>query len=201
MVGTVVPMGHGELEEGRAATALWLHATGSLVGAGALAMVMASISALVPTSEAGTTSVLMVGLWAVLLGLRDARLLSFPLPQSHRQVPRRWGRAWSNGAASFAYGVLLGLGVGTYILFGGLYLLLAWALLLPGVGVATALVLFGAARAAPILLLGYRGSVRQRFDFDRLSMRVESFRPAAAVLVSLYLVLVGGVLIGAALKG
>jgi hypothetical protein len=112
--------------------------------------------------------------------LRDFRLLSLPLPQNHRQVPRD---VFGNGLrrAALQFGFELGTGVRTYVPAGAPYVLAA-ALAL---GVATtpevlaAGIGFGAGRASMPLVRRWSGN-GDRWD-HLLGRRLSGLVPASSI--------------------
>jgi hypothetical protein len=72
---------------------------------------------------------ILLGIFAFAVVSRDLGMVSFPLPQSTRQVPRT---VFDKGPAraAFRFGFELGTGLVTYVSSGGPYILLAVTLLL-----------------------------------------------------------------------
>lgn len=96
-------------------------------------------------------TLIVVGV-AVTYGVAEFRGGVWPVPTRHWQVPRGWGRF---GRVRYAtlFGLLLGPGFFTIVPFVGYYLLLINCVLTVNVWYGTAaMALFGATRAAPLVL-------------------------------------------------
>lgn len=71
----------------------------------------------------------MFSLWCLLLAFRDARIISFPLPQRKQQAPHRWLRDFGYFSAVLMWGIYIGLGVATFMVLSGYYALVIAAIL------------------------------------------------------------------------
>lgn len=92
----------------------------------------------------------------LLLGLRELRILRFPIPQMPRQTAKQWRHRMGPIAAAFAWGADLGSGITTYIRYGGFWLLPASAVLSESVTVGAVLIgAFGIARGLTIANASY----------------------------------------------
>jgi len=59
--------------------------------------------------------------WSVILALRDLRVISFSLPQRKAQAPQEWFLRFDYSSVVFMWGFHIGIGLVTFINFGGLY--------------------------------------------------------------------------------
>ncbi len=151
MLTTLAPGGNGQ---GRRGSALGLaaFAPGALLGGVASFAGLALLGHAVNAGGHGALPALAGGL-ALLAALAEAGNVRVR-PQVRRQVPERWRFVMPFPLATFAYGVLLGLGWTTYVLTLAVWVLFALAFALgdPALGLAAGLA-FGLGRALPIVLL------------------------------------------------
>lgn len=157
MVGTIVPIVHGEQLRGGRPVSLWLYLAGSASGAAALGCFLAwagrtLVSAVVVDNGAVVFGVL-AGLHLV-GAAQDLSLCRIPMPISRWQVPRRWVYTLSHRMASFFYGLVLGLAVATRIPHSMVPLLGLWVFLLGDVIVGGVIgASFGLGRTAPLIVI------------------------------------------------
>jgi hypothetical protein len=140
MVETIAPVVHGE-RRSRWWFSVALHALGATVAAAAFGAVLGGLGAVVgaPWGPAGLVAVAAVaGLYAA----RELAGIRVPIPDRHRQVPEWWRTFFPAPAASFLYGLGLGIGFLTYLRHGTLVAVAVAAL-------ATGDPLLGAALIAP----------------------------------------------------
>jgi hypothetical protein len=142
----------GRSSRGAAALAFALGAlVGGAVAFGGLALVGAALH-----GTAGSVALGVAAALAALAAVAEARGVRV-VPQVRRQVPERWRRALPLPVATGGYGVLLGLGVMTFVLTWAVWALLAVCLAVgdPVTGLACGLA-FGAGRAVPLVVLALR---------------------------------------------
>lgn len=149
--------------------------TAALVGSmfGALALTMPSN----PTLLVTITAVL-----ALILAARELRLISFDLPQVHRQTDKMWAPKFGFTTAAGMWGSHIGLAIATVIMHGGLFVILAATLLLgPLFGIAL-LCVFWLGRTLPMWYgrLLPRG-VGEETAPAELDMEEAAYRHAATV--------------------
>lgn len=181
MVQTITPAVHG----GRRLSyvgSVALHALGATVSAAALGAVLGTAGAALGAPW-GSVGLLVVAAVAALYALREAAGLPLPLPQLRRQVPEWWRSFFSPPIAALLYGLGLGVGFLTYLTFGTFVAVCAAAVASgdPLVG-ASALGLFGLARALSILVGGHR---RELEAVARLEQLADGGLPRAANAVAL----------------
>jgi hypothetical protein len=124
MLSVITPL----QEQGRGnrfrATALWF-LLGATVGGGMLGALMAMLAAAWGRLGAGVEVALVITTFAALVAvISDGKLFGFQLPGHDRQVNERWldqYRSWVYGGG---FGWQIGVGLATYIMTGGLYLLI-----------------------------------------------------------------------------
>lgn len=157
MVGTIVPVvyGHGARKR---LTPVVVHVAGAVTGGAVVGTVLGYLGSVTPgLSEgdpAGASAIGITGTMALVLAPKEAALLRVPVPQLHRQVTQRWRRRTKPWVTALAYGMELGLGVTTFVPTATFYVLLTACYLSSNAGfAAVVMATFGAARAAPILLL------------------------------------------------
>jgi hypothetical protein len=140
MVETIAPVVHGE-RRSRWWVSVALHALGATVAAATFGAVLGGLGALVgaPWGPAGLVSVAVV---AAMYAARELAGLRVPIPDRRRQVPEWWRTFFPPPAASFLYGLGLGVGFLTYLRHGTLVAVAVAAL-------ATGDPLLGAVLVAP----------------------------------------------------
>jgi hypothetical protein len=100
-----------------------------------------------------TVILLIVGLAALVGGLRDLGFVRLELPQPFKQVPSHWMRVFGPQRTGFLWGVSVGLGFNTMIQFSLYYVLALWIVLIgqPALG-AAALAAYAAAQGILLTL-------------------------------------------------
>ena len=192
MVGTILPVVYGERNGRRGSNVHIFHAVGSIVGSAAVGAILGAVGSFALPLDPGRSTVVNAGLAGVVAGIylwHELGVLSLPMPQVPRQVPAAWRFRFRPASFSFAYGLALGAGVFTHVWAASFYVVVVWTVVSAN-PLAGALVFsgFGIARAAPVLILGFRlRSIQEAF---RLSWRVDEW--------SRVVHLVNGVLLGAA---
>lgn len=156
MVGSIIPIVYGERQRFGISPSGLLY-TGSSVAGGAI--VGGAVAGLGDLVLGGgrihglvvAVAVASFGVW----GLRDLRILEFPAPQWHRQVPNRWRSAHGAPLVATLYGASLGAGVLTFVPFSSFYSVLGWLLAVNDV--VLGLIVGGATglgRVLPLLAIG-----------------------------------------------
>jgi len=157
MVGTIIPIVHGERLRGEQRS-LWLYVARALAGGAGSGLILGYGGSAIRIGKLGVLDaappLFAIALGYVLLALRELGVCRFPMPQSHWQVPRSWQVSMPRPLAMVAYGAALGSGVLTGIPSGGFYPLVIWSPLLgsPLYGLAV----FGAfaiGRAIPVVAM------------------------------------------------
>jgi methylamine utilization protein MauE len=151
MVETITPVVHGG-RAGRWAGSVALHTTGAIASAAAIGAILGAAGSLLGAPWGGGGA-LLVALVAVLYLLREANLVSVPVPQLRRQVPQWWRTFFSLPVAAFLYGAGLGVGFLTYLTHGTLVVVAVAAAASGRPVVGAALVApFGLARGLSVLV-------------------------------------------------
>lgn len=155
MVGTIVPVVHGERASGHQPLAHLVHLAGSVLGAAALGLGLGFVGQYGRAgSAAATTATALVA--AAYMASRLG-LLQVPAPQRHVQVPASWRSRVGPYTMSFGYGLALGSGVLTHIWGYAAYPVLVWIALSAGpVGGLIAWSAFGLGRALPVVVIASR---------------------------------------------
>jgi len=141
-----------------------MFALASVMSAGILGTLAGAFGALLTTIAPMSPHIL----WALTAGIATAygvaelRGVHLPVPSRHWQVPRVWGARGRTFHAA-AFGLLLGPGFFTVINFIGYYILLIWCVLTasPLYG-GVLMALFGAIRAAPVVLIPLISKMRRQ---------------------------------------
>jgi len=107
----------------------WLRGVGAYTAAGLITSVgvgtiVANVGRL-SGLEKNRASLVICGLLALALALREFGLLRFPIPEWRRQTVRTWAYNFGWTTACAMWGAHIGLGVLTVITYGGYWLLLA----------------------------------------------------------------------------
>src|SRR4051794_11773678 len=98
----------------------------------------------------------LLGISALLLALHELNIVRFPNPQIGWQVPKSWMHP-SRLFGNTAYGIVLGMGIFTFIPFASFYVLLAWELIAGAMSLQAAVTLgmvYGFARGLPAVIGG-----------------------------------------------
>lgn len=90
---------------------------------------------------------------SLILALRDLNVIRFPMPQRRCQAPHQWFHEYDFGSTLFMWGVYIGLGVSSFIKFGGLYAVILSVMITndPFVAIMTT-VSFSLGRTLPVWL-------------------------------------------------
>jgi len=151
MVETITPVVHGG-RAGRWAGSVSLHVTGAVASAAAFGAILGAAGSLLGAPWGGGGA-LLVALAASLYLLREAGVVSVPVPQLRRQVPQWWRTFFSLPVAAFLYGAGLGVGFLTYLTHGTLVVVAVAAAASGRPLVGAALVApFGVARGLSVLV-------------------------------------------------
>jgi len=196
MVGTILPIVHGEQLQGKRPVTLWLYALGNLLGAIALGAVAGglgyAVAGLATSALPSAISVSLTGALGLIYSLRDVQLVPIPAPQFRKQVPAKWRMTLPIRLTALLYGIGLGIGFATFVTASTLYVVVGWAMLTasPLLG-ALALAIFGLGRSLPMFMLGNR-DVETNF---RLTMILSGWQPLVLLLNGLALSLTGAYLL------
>jgi len=136
------------------------------------------------------TGPLLLGTGLLLGGLHQLQVVSIPMPQVQRQVPRHWLVQFPWSVTAVGYGLQLGAAVTTRIADASTYGALLAALVAgtPEAG-ATILAVFGVVRALPAVVIGpVAGSVGRAFAW---ALRLEASERVLARVSGLLLLLAG----------
>jgi hypothetical protein len=153
--------------------------SGMVIGGAASSSVLFALGSLVHwVPLMGKT--ILVGIAAISLVLHERGVVSLPLPQNHRQVPRSVfdRRAWS---AALQFGFELGTGMRTYLSATAPYLLALGVMMISGelMLAISAGIGFGAGRFGMILV---RFLSRSELDWDERLLRRLRWLPTASLL-------------------
>jgi len=142
----ITPFERRSLGQGSEISRNWVHAAltyslGGALSAGALGGLLGAIGKLLHNFGTPRELWLVFAVWAGILGFRDVGVLSFPLPQRQQQAPYHWVRQFDYFSVLFMWGFFIGTGVSTYIVFGGLYAVLAASVVSGSIGWGSALLI------------------------------------------------------------
>ena len=153
MLSTITPLAERARGHRFVATAAWF-AVGAVVGGAALGVVVAALAWAVASS--GLSAQLLLAVMAggaLYAACSDLRIPGFRVPLLARQVDELWVsryRPWVYGAG---FGAQVGVGVATYVMTAGVFLLIGGAALTANPTAALALcVLFGLTRGLCIFV-------------------------------------------------
>jgi hypothetical protein len=180
MVETIAPVVHGA-RRSRWWLSVALHAVGTTLAAAAFGAGLGGLGALVgaPWGRAGLVAVAAV---AAIYALRELLRVPVPLPDRRRQVPEWWRTFFPPSAASFLYGLGLGVGFLTYLRHGTLVAVAVAAVASGDPVLGSVLVApFGLARGVSVLA-SRRGTTGTAIasTLDRLEGMAEGRFPAVA---------------------
>ena len=174
MLSTITPMAEAGRGHSFRSTSVWF-VIGSVAGGLTLGGLMGAIALSVAALEATTTLTLGIVAAASLIGaVSDGRISGFHLPGHDRQVNERWldqYRSWVYGAG---FGWQIGVGLATYIMTAGVYLLILMGGLTANPWIAIALGgVFGLVRGLAVYLAAGLDSGEKLLSFHA---RFESWR-------------------------
>lgn len=193
MVGTLLPIGHGERLQGRAPLVLWSHMAGTVVTATVVGAVLTAGGTLASVPTALGTAI--VAVLAALYAAREAGLSNLRIPCAPRQVRQQRSRRDTRPRlAAFVYGLGLGIGFATHVTVATLPVVAAWTLLSPGLTGVVAMSTFGLGRALPLFVLGTKTG-RDHETLAAVSDRLLAWRPIVHLLNGLALAFAAGYLV------
>lgn len=194
MLSTITPMAEAGRGHSFRSTSVWF-VIGSVAGGLTLGGVMAGIALIVASLEATSTVALWIAAAAALVAAAsDGRVAGFHLPGHDRQVNERWldrYRSWVYGAG---FGWQIGVGLATYIMTAGVYLLILMGGLSAKPWTAVALGgLFGVVRGLAVYLAAGLDSGENLLSFHaRFESWREPVRQSMIVLQALVAVVAAG---------
>jgi hypothetical protein len=199
MLSTITPMAEAGRGYSFRSTSVWF-VVGSVAGGLTLGGLMAGLSLAVAGLEATSTLALwIIALAALIAAASDGRVAGFHLPGHDRQVNERWldsYRPWVYGAG---FGWQIGVGLATYIMTAGVYLLIVVGGLTANPLMAVSIGgLFGLVRGLAVYLAAGLDSAEKLLAFHA---RFESWREPVRQSMIVLQALVGVVAAGAAGAG
>ena len=220
MLSTITPVAEAGRGHRFRSTALWF-VLGSVAGGMTLGGLMAGIALVVARAAVAPEAVLgIIAVAALVASASDGRVGGFHLPGHERQVNERWldrYRSWVYGAG---FGWQIGVGLATYIMTAGVYLLIVIGGLsanpLTAIGLGA---LFGLVRGLSVYLAAGLDSTDKLLGFHaRFESMREPVRRATIVIEALVgisaaaaagasapvltlFVAVAGVIVAASLRG
>jgi MFS family permease len=177
MLSTLTPYGERGRGHRYAATVVWF-VVGAALGGAVLGGVIAGLAALVAQTSWSTATVAAVVVAASSVAIAsDLRLGGFRLPLVPRQVNEQWVSGYRRWVYGVCFGGQIGIGVSTYVMTAGVYLMIVLGALTgrPLVGWLIGLG-FGVARGLAILLGAGLSSPAAIRSFHR---RFESLAPVS----------------------
>ncbi len=168
MLSTVTPVAERARGHRYGATATWF-VVGATLGGATLAAGAALLAGLADAFDVSESAALTIAaVTAALATASDLRVLGFHLPLHTRQVNEEWlakFRPWVYGAG---FGGQIGVGFATYIMTGGIYLMVVLAALTRDPVVAFAVVTgFGFVRGLAVFLSARLDTPAKVFAFHR----------------------------------
>lgn len=164
MIGKITPLvqAAGRRTWSAAASA---HALGSTLSGAVLGLILGGIGLAIGAGHWGQSTAIIGGVLLFACALRDAEVLRLSLPSLKRQTPSWCKCALGPAGGGFVWGLDLGQGWTTHILFTGYYGLVLWTVLdaAPFLG-AVALGCYGLGRALPVVVAGLGAGHGQDVD-------------------------------------
>jgi hypothetical protein len=136
-----------------------MYTAGSILGAAAMALVMGLIGRGLHLLLPGIRlewAVVVLGVLSLVYALHELNIIHLPNPQVGWQVPKSWQRS-SRLVGNTLYGIVLGMGIFTFIPFTGFYVLLLWELAAGALSIKAAVTIgmvYGAFRGLPAIIGG-----------------------------------------------
>jgi hypothetical protein len=192
MLSTVTPLAEHGRGHRFAATAAWFVfgaiAGGATLGAGTAVLAFGA-AAIELSSE---VTVALAALAATVAFAADLRLFGFRLPMHTRQVDEVWLGKYRPWVYGVGFGWQIGVGLATYIMTAGVYLLIVLAALSASPTAAFLLALgFGTVRGLAVLLGARITGPNELFAFHRRFERVGPYARAFVIVVEGGLAFVG----------
>lgn len=153
MLSTITPLAEASRGHRFRSTALWF-LVGSVLGGATLGGVMAVMAIGVNELQLSESFALWaVAVAALITAASDGKVAGFHLPGHDRQVNERWLDRYRSWVYGIGFGWQIGVGVATYIMTAGIYLLILMGGLLvhPMLAIAIGL-LFGLVRGLAVYL-------------------------------------------------
>ncbi len=199
MILVILPLGKEAKQVVDWAVRVAMYTAGSTLGAALLALVLGLIGkalhALLPFIGY-ELPVAALGVAALAFALHELNIVKLPTPEMGWQVPKSWQRS-SRLAGQTLYGIVLGMGIFTFIPFAGFYVLLALEMVVGAVDLRAAVALgmvYGFMRGLPAVLGGI-SMLRGQFPIP-LSNWLIAHLGWWHALNALALLLFGGLLLG-----
>lgn len=183
MVGTIGPVVYGRAHTSMKRTAVVAaFFAGHVLAAAFLAGMLAGLGhCLQSVWSLGTaTTSAVFSACCVVASAREFKLISFPLPQSTWQVPRRW-MALPNNVMAFLYGLTIGMGVTIRIRFTAFYVVLIMCVVLADARVCITAILAYAVMRCLAVLIATRAFVQQTDRLRYLTGLGNLEQPARAI--------------------
>lgn len=187
MVGTILPMVHGDRRRKRRPVAHWAHLTGAVIAGASVGALLGWFGSSLQSAQLG--SAVLAATCAVALGyaLHEAGLIKLPTPQRHSQVPIGWRSQYAPSVAAAMYGLGLGVGLLTHITTATFYVVCALCVASgsPLIGAIT-MGAYGLARGLPAVVLALvsrdlTDAFRMHDRFDRWGSRFVHVANGAAL--------------------
>lgn len=118
------------LVKGRKRNLIWvravlLYTAGGVMSAAMVGVCLGWLGHVLTSSVQASTLWELFAVGALVLLLRDLGLLPFNLPQCRQQAPYDWIHRFDRSSVFFMWGFHIGIGLSTFIVFSGLYVIAA----------------------------------------------------------------------------
>ena len=131
MILVILPLGKEAKDVTNWAVRVVMYTAASTVGAALLALLLGFVGqglrAVLP-GEVFQWAVGLLGVASIAYALHELNIIRLPNPQIGWQVPKSWQRS-SRLVGNTLYGLVLGMGIFTFVPFASFYILLAWEIL------------------------------------------------------------------------
>lgn len=174
MLSTITPLSERGRGHRFGITAAWF-VSGAVVGGGLLG-VIAAIGAVVveALSLSSTTRIGVAAALALAAAALDARIIGPSLPHQRRQVNEEWLDEFRPWVYSAGFGVQIGSGLATYVMTGGVYVVVALGALTADIGSALLIgIAFGTLRGLAVLAGVRNTDPRRLARFHRSFARLD----------------------------
>ncbi len=127
MVGTIIPMVHGDGKYGAQDVVCWIYCLACTLGASVFGLLVVLLgqkaTSRLNESKSLSLELFVAAVLAGLYSLHELRIWTLPAPQIRRQVPKAWSIRYSPMSCAALYGICLGFGIGTRVPFTTFYVL------------------------------------------------------------------------------
>jgi hypothetical protein len=159
MILVILPLGKAAKDVTNWVVRVIMYTAGSVLGSAIMAFAMGLIGRGLHLLLPGIRlewAVAILGTASLVYALHELNIIHLPNPQVGWQVPKSWQRS-SRLVGNTLYGIVLGMGIFTFVPFTGFYILLLWELVAGAMSIKAAVtigIVYGLFRGLPAIIGG-----------------------------------------------